>query len=331
VWRLCARRRADVGAAQSVHLIGGVAGEFYQLVAAHYNQTAPPFYNHEPHVAARAFGRLLNASTNITLVRGGHAANIASAEREAHGRLRSITLADGRVVTGGVFVDASYEGDLLARSGASWTVGREAPADFNESCAGRRPDDFNGGYEFKVRVDPFDGAGQPLPLLARGHVGVPGQRDGRVQAYNFRLCATADGAEGAAAPFPPPDPSSRFARPETWELARRLFRDPNWATLISRGGCPGSDFPCFDKESPPLNPRTGHKRDWNNPFLGPLNTDCVTGCNQSGYVGADLAGKRHADCDPAVNAPRVGAQTGCGVRRRLVLCAWPRRARRAPN
>jgi hypothetical protein len=139
-----------------------------------------------------------------------------------------------------------------------------------------------------MRVDPYNSAGNLLPLLEIGGVGLPGQSDGKVQSYNYRLCATS-GSERA--PFPEPDPASRFAASDTWELGRRAFADPDWVTRISRGGCAGVDFPCFTAESPPLNPTTGHKRDWNNPFLSALNTDCVTGCNQTGYPTADLAGR----------------------------------------
>ena len=145
----------------------------------------------------------------------------------------------------------------------------------------------------QVRVDPYDAAGQPLPLLApaaEGDVGV-GKGDSRVQAYNFRLCATNDPA--GTAHFPLPDPTSVFAGNNlTFELARRVFADPKWQSRIGRPGCPGTEFPCFTKESPPLDPNSpggGHKRDWNNPFLGPVNTDCVTGCNQSAYPTASVA------------------------------------------
>ena len=139
-----------------------------------------------------------------------------------------------------------------------------------------------------MRVDPYDEAGEPLPLLSpQGPRGEVGAADGRVQAYNFRLCATNATVAGKKAPFPRPDPASPFAKAGTFELGRRLFADPNWPTLAP-GNC-GSDFPCFSRESPPLDPATGHKRDWNNPFLGPLNTDCVEGCNQSAYPTASVA------------------------------------------
>ena len=110
-------------------------------------------------------------------------------------------------------------------------MGRESVARYNESAAGRRADDFNGGYQFKVRVNPFDSAGKPLPLLAADgeSVGSPGDADRHVPAYNFRLCATSDTSPGRQAPFPLPDPTSKFAlNNQTWELARRFFADPDW-------------------------------------------------------------------------------------------------------
>eukprot|EP00038_Savillea_parva_P011236 m.196160 g.196160 ORF g.196160 m.196160 type:complete len:693 (-) comp19704_c0_seq1:6-2084(-) len=282
--------KTDIGAAETTHLVGGIAGEFYSRVAQRYNTTAPPHYNHEPHVAQQVFDEMLNEST-VQLVWGGHGANIQSATKQGTD-IVSITLMDGTNLTASVFIDASYEGDLLAAAGGSWVVGREAQATYNESTAGRQPgDSSNFGYEFKIPVDPFDASGALLPLLESGPVGVPGQGDSHVQAYNFRLCATSSTQSGARASFPLPDPASTFSNPSTWTLARRVFADPTWRQGFSRPGCSGDDFPCFDAESPPLNPVTGHKRDWNNPFLGPLNTDCVTGCNQSGYPTADYPGR----------------------------------------
>ena len=176
------------------------------------------------------------------------------------------------------------QGDLLAAAGGSWVVGRESRAKYNETMAGRRPDDFtNNGYEFTVRVDPYDAQGHPLPLLSDADVGVPGDADGRVQAYNFRLCSTNE--PGLAAPFPALDRSSKFARPDTFELGRRIFANKSWGRSCPRYDTHGK-FPCFDQKLP-----GDKKNDWNNPFLGFLNTDCVTGCNQSGFVAADLVGR----------------------------------------
>eukprot|EP00039_Didymoeca_costata_P022047 m.3571 g.3571 ORF g.3571 m.3571 type:complete len:595 (+) comp2789_c0_seq1:164-1948(+) len=279
--------KTDIGGAADGGLIGGITLEFYSRVAKIYNTTAPPSWNHEPHVALAVYESMLNEST-VDIIRGGHGANIRSATVKAR-RITSITLVDGRLIQARAFIDASYEGDLIAAAGASWVVGREAKSKYNESMAGRQAGDYGQNYEFKLRLNPYDDHGKPLPLLEEGPTGSPGDGDDRVQAYNFRLCTTSDPKSSAV--FPRPDPSSNFAKKETWELARRFFADPNWKVAAGRTGCSGDDFPCFELESPPLNPLTGHKRDWNNPFLGPLNTDCVTGCNQSGYAEADFEGR----------------------------------------
>ena len=61
-------------------LIGGIAAEFYSSNARHYNTTAPPSYDHEPHVAQSTFDELL-ANSTVSVIRGGHGANIVSAQK----------------------------------------------------------------------------------------------------------------------------------------------------------------------------------------------------------------------------------------------------------
>eukprot|EP01043_Picozoa_sp_COSAG02_P036368 COSAG02_NODE_2659_length_8310_cov_10.600901_2_plen_1084_part_00 len=273
--------KTDIGAASQGGIIGGVALEFYTANAKHYNTTAPPSWDHEPHVAQASMASLLSNST-VTVIRGltTHGSNVAHVTKSGT-RIVSLQTADGRVFSATAFIDGSYEGDLLAAAGGSWVVGREAQETYNESAAGRRADDFNRGYQFRVRVSPFDVSGKVLPLLIAEDepVGVPGRADSRVQAYNFRLCATSD--PNGQAPFPYPDPASPFRSNDTWELARRYFADPLWKSAERPGVL------TFIGESPPLDHKK-HKRDWNNPFLSPLNTDCIVGCNQSRYPHATV-------------------------------------------
>ena len=90
-----------------------------------------------------------------------------------------------------VFIDASYEGDLFARAGISYIVGREARSTYNESLAGMSAGSHSN--QFDVAVDPFDASGAPLPLTQLPVAGaVVGEGDKMVQAYNFRLCVTQD-------------------------------------------------------------------------------------------------------------------------------------------
>ena len=109
--------------------------------------------------------------------------------------IRSLATDDGRVFQASVFVDASYEGDLFARAGVDFTVGREAPSQYNESLNGRLRGDAKNSNNFQAAVDPFGPDGNTLPGVmseadAAAAAGVPGEADGHVQAYNFRLCVS---------------------------------------------------------------------------------------------------------------------------------------------
>jgi hypothetical protein len=89
-----------------------------------------------------------------------------------------------------MFIDAGYEGDLMAAARVSYTVGRESVAKYNESLNGIRP--VTPKHQFLVPVDPYikpgDASSGLLPLIQSGDGGTPGDGDVRVQAYNFRLC-----------------------------------------------------------------------------------------------------------------------------------------------
>jgi hypothetical protein len=99
---------------------------------------------------------------------------------------------DGRFVRAKMFIDASYEGDLMARAGVSYFVGREANSTYQETLDGIR--DVTPKHQFLVAVDPWlrpnDPASGLLPLIQEQSLGTPGQGDRSIQAYNFRLCLT---------------------------------------------------------------------------------------------------------------------------------------------
>jgi hypothetical protein len=103
-----------------------------------------------------------------------------------------------------MFIDASYEGDLMARAGVAYHVGRESNATYGETLNGVQLGSKK--HQFKVPVDPYRVPGDPNSGLLLGiHAGGPGEQgqgDHRVQAYNFRLCMT-DAPENRL-PFPKP-------------------------------------------------------------------------------------------------------------------------------
>jgi hypothetical protein len=160
----------DVGDAR---VLGGFARRFYGAVAEHYGAPLFGVKGPEPHVAEQILERFLEQ---------------ASVEVE---------LGTGTAGEAAVHVDASYEGDLLARSGARFAVGRESRDLYGERWAGRQPAYRPGRHNFPVRLSPFADDGSLLPFVRDAELdedGWPAERlgegDGGLQAYQFRLCLT---------------------------------------------------------------------------------------------------------------------------------------------
>jgi hypothetical protein len=111
-----------------------------------------------------------------------------------NGRIKEIAMENGKVYRAAMFLDATYEGDLMAKAGVSYTVGREGNDQYNETLNGIRA--LTPQHQFTVRVDPYLKPGDPssglLPFIQSGDGDTPGEGDARVQAYNFRLCYTQD-------------------------------------------------------------------------------------------------------------------------------------------
>jgi hypothetical protein len=203
----------DVG---DLRVVGGPAARFRRDVADHYGVPVGRFAGPEPHVAEAIFLRWLD-HPRITVVFG---CALRSAEVR-DGRITSVTDSGGRTYDGGVFVDASYEGDLLALAGVPYAVGREDRSRYGERWAGRQ-ELLPGRHTFPPFVSPFvdDPSGlEPGPVLA-GIRDVPlapvGAGDGGVMAYGYRACLT---TAADRIPFPRRDGYDE-AR---WELGRRLF------------------------------------------------------------------------------------------------------------
>ena len=188
--------------------IGGIAHEFFVRVARHYNASATePQYAFEPHVAELTLAAMLTEA-GVRRVACGFVDTVAKTGTT----ISSFTTTDVKTFTGAVFIDATYEGDLLARGAVSYAVGREAQSVYNESDAGRR-EPFSRPFDFRP-VSPLGDDGALLPLITGPSVGAVGTGDALAQAYNFRLCATATN-------FTPwPKPAGYNA--SDWELLRRV-------------------------------------------------------------------------------------------------------------
>src|SRR5439155_18449397 len=102
--------------------------------------------------------------------------------------VRQITMEDGTIYRAKMFIDTTYEGDLIALAGVTFTVVREGTNAYNESLAGIRSP--GGSYNYDPYVVAGDSNSGLLPLVQAGGPGTIGQGDNRVQVYNFRLCLT---------------------------------------------------------------------------------------------------------------------------------------------
>ena len=197
--------------------IGGLSRDFYHRLAQHYAQdlswtleTAPDYFakrrggqagasslsgadatmwTFEPRVAEKMYLQLLaEAKTPVFLEQR------LQSVAKAGPRITAITMENGRVFRAKMFVDATYEGDLLAKAGCSFHVGREANSVYGETLNGVRAQTPH--HQFTVPVDPYvkpgDAASGLLPFIQSGDGGKPGDGDKATQAYNYRLCFTTD-------------------------------------------------------------------------------------------------------------------------------------------
>jgi hypothetical protein len=162
--------------------IGGISREFYRRVGQRYG-TNDVTYWFEPRVAESVFWQMLSEVG----VRVFTNELIASATM-TNQRIASITMQSSNVFRAAMFIDTTYEGDLMALAGVTFTVGREGTSTYGESSAGVRSP--GGSYSYDPYVVPGNASSGLLPLMQSNTLGALGSGDSRVQAYNFRLCLT---------------------------------------------------------------------------------------------------------------------------------------------
>jgi hypothetical protein len=227
--------------------IGGIAREFYRRVARHYaddgawvQQTRDEYrkqsrrdqaqedtmWTFEPHVAEAIYGAMLREAKVAVLL--GQRLDLESGVVRAGNRIVTITMESGQTIRGAMFIDATYEGDLMAKAGVSYHVGREANTKYGETINGVF---FGDKHQFKVPVDPYVVPGDPtsglLPCIHGGDPGQAGEGDRRIQAYNFRMCMTDHSANRL--PFPRPAGYD----PKRYELLLRYLQGGVWDALGS--------------------------------------------------------------------------------------------------
>lgn len=202
-------------------VIGGYAREFYMRAAAHYglrNLDQGENWRSEPRVSEAVLRAMLaQARVKVYL---HERLREQDGVRRSGTEILSLTTEDGKQWQAGVFADCSYEGDLMAQAGVSYTWGREAASEYGESLAGVRAQ--NSGHQFQWALSAYDGQGRLLPEITPGPLAAPGSGDKLVQAYNFRVILTDNPSNRL--PFTRPD---GYNRGEFALLARYLgaFKD----------------------------------------------------------------------------------------------------------
>ncbi len=192
-------------------IIGGMALDFYKKVADYYDKQLYYWRGPEPYVGEKIFRDWLDEA-GVEILFQQRVMNVVK-ERKL---IKEIVLSDGTEITGKVFIDASYEGDLMVRAGISYTVGREGVDEYTESWAGRRAI-LQDGHQMLPRISPFDEYGKLLSLINPVPLVEEGEADKAVQGYGFRLIVTKD--EDNRIPFPKPEGYD----PEQFVLVRRYY------------------------------------------------------------------------------------------------------------
>lgn len=207
----------DKGVEQS---IGGISRRFYERVYEHYLK--PEAWKQEPRPGfIERHGNMVNEADRVWwAVEPSVASTVLSQfAREAKirilterrlksvhktgARIMSIETEDGDVFYGRVFIDASYEGDLLAQAGVPYRVGREGHAEYGEELAGVVPVAWSTRKQWDVDIRPYGPDGRLLFGVQDIPRGEDGAADHKVQAYNYRICLT-DATENRV-PIPRPD------------------------------------------------------------------------------------------------------------------------------
>jgi hypothetical protein len=252
----------DIG---NKYAISGLALDVYRRIGKHYGKFEQWIF--EPHVAEEVLKQYIKEA-GVEVIYNYQLDNVT----KAGAAISTITVSEAsgktQQVSAGVFIDCSYEGDLMAKAGVSYTVGREANSLYKETFNGVQLLDR---HQFPDGVDPYKEPGNAQSGLVWGisdsSVAPQGSGDKKVQAYNFRICLSNDPANRITIERPDNYDSSRY------ELLLRYIQKKVPGDLWG--------FLKFD-----LMPN--HKTDINN--NGPFSTDMIG--HSSAFPEADYATRK---------------------------------------
>ncbi|REA58381.1 xanthan lyase [Dyadobacter luteus] len=256
-------------------VIGGLAREFYHRVYMHYDkpeswewqkkdeygnkgQGTPAMdgaertmWIFEPKVAEKVFEDFVKEN-KLKIYRDEWLDREKGVEKK-NGRIISIKTLSGKTFKGKMFIDATYEGDLMASAGVKYHVGREANSVYNEEWNGIQAGVFQHKHYFEKNISPYKIEGDPksglLPYVTDEKIGKNGEGDDKIQAYCFRMCLSSN-----------PDNRIPFAKPEgydrsKYELLARVYK-AGWTETFQK-----------------YDPIPNRKTDTNN--HGPFSTDFI--------------------------------------------------------
>ncbi len=253
--------------------IGGLSRDFYHRVWLHYNDSAAwvwqkhseygnkgqgtiamdgenrTMWIFEPHVAEQVFEDYVKEN-NLNIYRDEWLDRENGVEVE-DGKIISFKTLSGKTFKGKIFIDATYEGDLMASANVTYHVGRESTATYNEKWNGVQTGVLHHQHWFRAKISPYkipdDPSSGVLPLISTESPGEYGSADDKIQAYCFRLCMT--NHDENRLPFPQPDNYDA----SQYELLLRMFQTgrkdwfnkfdaiPNWKTDTNNHGPFSSD------------------------------------------------------------------------------------------
>lgn len=277
----------DIG---NKYVIGGISREFYQNIRKYYDdpkswkwqdrndyldegqtRTAKgedAMWTFEPSAALKVYHQMLSGEkVNIVY---GERLNRESGVTKKDGRIVTIEMENGSKYSGKMFIDVTYEGDLMAAAGASYSVGRESNDEYEETLNGVQANRMNRtlkwtlsrnayNHNFIDGVDPYVIKGDPhsglLPyIVAGGKPGIDGQGDKGIQAYCFRMTLTDH-----------PENRIPFKKPENYEELNYelLFRN-----YEANNGSEVNQLPWINSPMPNRKTDTNNRRGFSTDFIG---------------------------------------------------------------
>ncbi len=243
----------------------GLFEEWHRRVVEDYTDRGlnPPYdptkkdqsrWTFEPHVAMRVTLRMLDEA-GVTVLTERYLQSVV----KDGPRISSLETKNG-LFKAKVFVDGTYEGDLMAAAGVEWSIGREGRAEYDESLAGKQYP------KRKMDINGFDDEDDTLPLVTAEDAGDEDAGDRNVMTYSFRLCLTKD-------------PDIRVPMPKP------AHYDPGRFEIVRRALKAGEKRVGFD-----LYPLPSRKFDGNNSIGGQFSIGLVGG--GSGWHSAGEAGRK---------------------------------------